>query len=168
MLTAWQRTQQSPSSGQERRCWEENVRTWERECGSEQQDVYREAFSLDAERVIKALASTLLDRAACLAEALRAHPRSSKAAAFCPVLHASKQGDEESRAAAALLQQIRSEEEARVGEGKIRGRKGRSQRTRSSEHLLGDFDAAHIENWRSLFKQVRMSQDELRGGKDPS
>lgn len=43
-------------------------------------------------------------------------------------------------------------------EGKLRGRKGRSQRARSSEHLLGDFDAAHIQNWRSLFKQVQMSQ----------
>jgi hypothetical protein len=92
MLTAWQRTQQSPSSGQERRCWEENVRTWERECGSEQQDVYREAFSLDAERVIKALVSTLLD-SRCLFGRSPSSAPSVVQGGLLPCTHASKQGE---------------------------------------------------------------------------
>lgn len=110
LTTAWQRTQQAPNSDQERKCWEENVRAWERECGSEQQDVYREAFSLDDERVIDAPVAALLDRAACLnARPSRTTLSPSKATLF-PGLHAFKQGDEEGRAAAALPQQIRSEE----------------------------------------------------------
>lgn len=56
MLTAWQRTQLS----------EENVRTWERECESEQDGVYREAYFPRGEGWFVVPVATLLGTPALL------------------------------------------------------------------------------------------------------